>query len=420
VSVASWIPLQQGTQHREAIMRESFSGSMLGVAIAGAAVGLAISVAPTSAQAPTASEQAAAAKTPWGDPDLQGIWTDETDTPLQRSPKYADQEFFTEAQRADLDRQRSNMQGRERRSERGSIADVAGAYNDVFTPKKRTGLRTSRIVDPPNGRLPAQMPEAQKGVAAERAFRVGLLQSTETCKNKEAPCAGGRYDPTPSSGYDAPPPRYNTATINRYDGPEDASLAVRCLMGGLPEIGTLGAIADRISFRRIVQTPGGITMFYDVGQGQGWQRNIVMDGSPHVPASIRQWYGDSRGHWEGNTLVIDVTNFSPKTDFQGSRENLHLVERWTRTGPNSLEYAVTVEDPTVWARPWTAKQEFIKQSDQENRFYTEPRCIEGNFGLPGLLHGHRAQEQAFAEGRGPDPRTITSASANESEADPLQ
>jgi hypothetical protein len=406
--------------HREAIMREKFSGSMIGVAIAGAAIGLAASVSSTSAQAPTASEQAAAPKTPWGDPDLQGIWTDETDTPLQRSPKYANQEFFTEAQRAELDRQRSNMQGRERRADRGTIADVAGAYNDVFTPKKRTGLRTSRVVDPPNGRLPAPTPEAQKGAAGERAFRVGLLQATETCKNKETPCAGGKYDPNPSAQYDEPPPRYNTATINRYDGPEDASLAVRCLMGGLPEIGTLGAIADRISFRRIVQTPGGITMFYDVGQGQGWQRNIVMDGSPHVPASIRQWYGDSRGRWEGNTLVIDVTNFSPKTDFQGSRENLHLVERWTPTGPNSLKYAVTVEDPTVWARPWTAKQEFIRQSDKDNRFYTEPRCIEGNFGLPGLLHGHRAQEQAFAAGRGPDPRTVTSVSANEAEADPLQ
>jgi hypothetical protein len=399
-------------------MREGFS--MIGVAVAGLAIGVAAFVSPSSAQTPAASPQAAAPKTPWGDPDLQGIWTDETDTPLQRSPKYANQEFFTDAERADLDRQRANMQGRERRAERGSIADVAGAYNDAFTPKKRTGLRTSRIVDPPNGRLPPQTPDAQKGGAAERAFRVGLLQATETCKNKETPCAGGKYDATPSPQYSAPPPRYNTATINRYDGPEDASLAVRCLMGGLPEVGTLGAIADRISFRRIVQTPGGIAMFYDVGQGQGWQRNIVMDGSRHVPASIRQWYGDSRGHWEGNTLVIDVTNFSPKTDFQGSRENLHIVERWTRTGPNSLEYAVTVEDPTVWARPWTAKQEFIKQSEAENRIYSEPRCIEGNYGLPGLLHGHRMQERAFAEGRGPDPRTITSVSANEAEADPLQ
>jgi len=90
-----------------------------------------------------------------------------------------------------------------------------------------------------------------------------------------------------------------------------------------------------------------------------------MNGSPHLPTNLRQWYGDSRAHWDSNTLVIDVTNFSPKTDFRGSRENLHLVERWTRTGPRSLEYVVTIEDPTVWTRPWTVKQEFTKQSEQE-------------------------------------------------------
>ena len=406
-------------------MRERFSGSMISVAIAGAAVSVVISVSitPASAQAPVAPAAAPAPMltTPWGEPDLQGIWTDETDTPLQRSPKYAHQEFFTEAQRAELDRQRSAMMGRERRAERGTTADVAGAYNDVFTPKKRTGARTSRIVDPPNGRLPPLTPEAQKSAAAEREFRLALLQATETCKNNELPCRGGKYDPTPSPRFVDPAPRYNTATINRYDGPEDASLAVRCLMvGGLPELGPLGAVGDRISFRRIVQTPGGISIFYDVGQGQGWQRNIVMDGSPHLPASIRQWYGDSRGRWEGNTLVIDVTNFTPKTDFQGSRENLHVVERWTRIGPTTLEYAVTVEDPTVWARPWTAKQEFVLQNNEENRIYSEPRCIEGNYGLPGLLHGHRVQDLAFANGRGVDPRTITTIAVNEGEADPLQ
>jgi hypothetical protein len=188
--------------------------------------------------------------------------------------------------------------------------------------------------------------------------------------------------------------------MNRHHGPEDGSLPDRCLTLGLPEFG-----AATGSFRRIVQTPGGISIFYDVGQGQGWQRNIVMNGSPHLPASIRQWYGDSRGHWEGNTLVVDVTNFSPKTDYQGSRENLHLVERWTRTGPISLEYAVTIEDPTVWTRPWTVKQEFTRQSDQENRLYYEPRCIEGNYGLPGLMRGARMVEAAFAEGRGPHPAT---------------
>jgi len=403
----------------EAIMRERFA--MLTGAIA-AAAGVVVSVAipPTAAQMAAPALTTSTPTTPWGEPDLQGIWTDETDTPLQRSPKFVDQDFFTETQRAELDRQRSAMKGRDQRAERGTLADVAGAYNDVFTPKKRTGLRTSRIVDPPNGRLPQLTPEAAKMAAAERAFRLALLQATETCKIKDAPCRGGVYDPAPSPRFSDPPPRYNTATINRYDGPEDASLPVRCLMGGLPEFGTLGAIADRISFRRIVQTPGGISMFYDVGQGQGWQRNIIMDGRPHLPAAIRQWFGDSRGRWEGNTLVIDVTNFSPKTDFQGSREDLHVVERWTRTAPATLDYTVTVDDPTVWVRPWTAKQEFILQSNEENRIYPEPRCIEGNYGLPGLLHGHRVQELAFAQGRGVDPRTISSIAGDEREPDPLQ
>ena len=147
-------------------------------------------------------------------------------------------------------------------------------------------------------------------------------------------------------------------------------------------------------------------MFYNSAQGDGWQRNIVMNGSPHLPANIRQWYGDSRGHWEGDTLVIDVTNFTPKTDFEGSRENLHLVERWKRTGPKTLEYEVTLEDPTVWTQSWTVKQEFAKQNEQENRIYYEPRCIEGNYALPSMLLAARQADLAFAQGKGPDPATI--------------
>jgi hypothetical protein len=391
-------------------MRDVFSGSMATVATAIAAVGvISLSVLRTQAQGPAASGTAPAASltaltpaliTPWGEPDLQGIWTDETTTPLQRPARYANQEFFTEAERAELDRMRSEVLGRERRAERGTERDVSGSYNNVFVSFKRTGARTSLIVDPPNGRIPPLTPEAQKLAAAERAFRLALLQSTETCKNKEAACSGGTYDPTRSPRFAELPQRYNTTRMNRNDGPEDSSLGERCLTGGLPEFG-----GPTGSFRRIVQTPGGISIFYDVGQGQGWQRNIVMNQSPHLPADIRQWYGDSRGHWEGNTLVIDVTNFSPKTDFQGSRDNLHLVERWTRTGPSTLAYEVTVEDPTVWSRPWTVKEEFTRQSDQNNRLYTEPRCIEGNYGLPGIIHGRRMEERAFAEGRGPDPAT---------------
>jgi hypothetical protein len=330
---------------------------------------------------------------------LQGIWTDETDTPLQRPAKYASQEFFTPEQRAELDKERSQLLGRDKRVERGTELDVAGAYSAVFMSMKRTGARTSLIVDPANGRIPRLTPEAQKTAAQDREFRLALLQSTETCKNKSVACRGGAYDPKPSARRAETPARYNTARMNRHDSPEDGALADRCLTGGLPEFGT----AYGGSFRRIVQTPGGVTIFYDVGQGQGWQRNIVMNGSPHLPASIRQWYGDSRGHWEGNTLVVDVTNFSAKTDFQGSRENLHLVERWTRMSPTVLEYQVTIEDPSVWTKPWTVKQEFAKENDEANRVYYEPRCVEGNYGMPGLMKAARVEDEAFAKGKGPNP-----------------
>ena len=398
-------------------MLDRFSGSTITVAIAATAVGavISVSITGTSAQAPAASvTPPPVLKTSWGEPDLQGIWTDEFDMPLQRSPKYANQEFFTEAQRAELDKVRSEVLGRF-----ATERDINGAYNAAtFFSTKRTGARTSKIADPPNGRIPPLTPEAQKTAAAEREFRLALVQSTDTCKKMLPGCAGGKYEPTASPRRAEAPPRYNTGRLNRDDGPEDSSLAVRCLTLGLPEFG--GATG---SFRRIVQTPGGIAMFYDVGQGQGWQRNIVMDGSPHLPATIRQWFGDSRGHWEGNTLVIDVTNFSPKTDYQGSRENLRLVERWTRTGPRTLAYEVTIEDPTVWTRPWTVKQEFSRQSDQENRLYPEPRCHEGNYGLPGLLKGRRVEDLAFAEGRGPDPASRDGTGAlidAEVPQDPLQ
>jgi hypothetical protein len=387
-------------------------------ALAAGAAMLVAALAQTLPISPGASVASPALKTPWGEPDLQGIWTDEFDTPLQRPAQYADQEFFTEAQREELDKQRTEVLNRR------AVGTPNDAYNfAVFLTTKRTGARTSKIIDPPSGRIPPLTPEAQEASAADREFRLALLQATNTCKNQLPACAGGKYDPTPTPRRAEPPPRYNAVNfgrINRHDGPEDGSLADRCLTGGLPEFGS----AFGGSFRRIVQTPGGISMFYDVGQGEGWQRNIIM-GPPHLPSNIRQWYGDSRGHWEGDTLVVDVTNFSPKTDFQGSRENLHLIERWTRTGPTTLEYVVTLEDPTVWTRSWTVREEFTRQSDQENRIYYEPRCIEGNYGLPGFLHGRRMQERAFAEGRGPDPATMDHIGALVSTAaqappDPLQ
>jgi hypothetical protein len=381
----------------------------IGVAtvIAGVTVLLKISPVAVAGQTQTASAPSAAAKTgaalstPWGEPDLQGVWTYESDTPLQRPAKFANKEFFTDEDRASLDKERGALLSRDKRVERGTELDVAGAYNAVFLSFKPTGRRTSLVVDPPNGRIPPTIPEYQKIAAADREFRMALLQSTETCKNKSVACTGGKYDPTPSPRRLELPPRYNTARMNRHDSPEDGSLSDRCLSVGMPEFGT----AFGGSFRRIVQTPGGISMYHDVGQGQGFQRNIVMNGSPHLPASVRQWWGDSRGRWEGNTLVVDVTNFSAKSDFQGARENLHLIERWTRIGPSTLEYMVTIDDPTVWTRPWTVRQDMTKQDDQANRIYYEPRCFEGNYGFPALMLGARLEDLAFAEGRGPDPAT---------------
>src|SRR5712691_4226524 len=206
-------------------MGNRISGLIVTATVAAAAsAAISVSVTRTSAQAPAVS--GAALKTPplktaWGEPDLQGIWTDEFDTPLQRPAKYADQEFFTEAQRAELDRVRSEILGRF-----ATEREINGAYNAAtFFSTKRTGPRTSKIVDPPNGRIPPLTAEAQKAAAADRDFRLALLQSTDTCKKMLPGCAGGKYDPTPSPRRAEAPPRYNTANINRYDGPEDSASA---------------------------------------------------------------------------------------------------------------------------------------------------------------------------------------------------
>jgi hypothetical protein len=366
---------------------------------------------------PTARADATGAKSsglklPWGEPDLQGIWTDEYQIPLQRPAKYAGKEFFTDEERAALDAQRAKIELRPRQ-ERGTERDVAGAYNQVFMSIKRTGRRTSLIVDPPDGRTPPLTPDIQKQIATEREYRLALLQATSTCKNQEAGCRGGKYGP-PSPKRAEVPPRYSTANINRVDNPEDRSMSERCMAAVLPDFG---------GFRRIVQSPGSVSIFYDVGQGQGWQRIVPVDGSPHLPGQVRQRFGDSRGRWEGDTLVVDVTNFSPKSDFMGSRENRHLTERWRRIGPDTLEYTVTIEDPATWTKPWTVKQEYSKQNDQANRIYYEPRCHDGNFGLPTLLAGGRAAEKAFAAGRGPDPATLDNVKGMEvsdENTDPLQ
>ena len=338
-------------------------------------------------------------KTAGGHLSLEGIWLDEFDTPLERPAKYSTREFFTDDERAAQDADRSGNTGRDVRAEVGSRQDVAGAYNAVYTSIKPTGRRTSLVVDPPNGRIPALTAGAQELNGRDREFRLALLQNTDTCKNKMTACGGWQYGP-PSPRRAEIPPFYNTQRMNRHDGPEDQSMADRCMSGSEP---------DFTGFRRIVQGPDSIAIGVDTGQGQGFQRVVYLSGN-HPPTNIRLRHGDSRGHFEGNSLVVETTNYSPKFPIRGAAANLTLVERFTRLTANTLEYSVTLTDPTVWTAPWTVKQELTLQPDVENRIYYEPRCHEGNYGLPALLIGARVDEKAFVDGRGPDPASQDTAS----------
>jgi hypothetical protein len=394
--------------------------------IIGAAITLivvSLAMATLNGQAPTPAQQGPATKTSWGEPDLQGIWGIEYQIPLQRPAKYKDKAFFTDAEVAQLDDERVAKPFLQKRAEKGTEKDVAGAYDSrVFTTQRHTGRRTSLIIDPPDGRLPPTTPAVQATNKELRELALAHLEATQACKEQYRGCEGGKYTGVASPRMREPYKYYpGTVRLNRADGPEDHGLGMRCLSAILPDFGG-GGFGGGIW--QIVQAPGAVSIYYDTGQGQGWHRTIHLDGSPHLPASVRLWWGDSRAHWEGNTLVVDVTNFSGKTNFLGSTDNLHLVERWTRTGPASIEYKVTVEDPTTWTKPWTAVQDLNKQSDQLNRVYKEPRCVEGNYSIFAWLAGARAKEQAFAEGRGPDPATInyatsTTAALDDEELDEL-
>lgn len=370
-----------------------------GVAVSAAGLAVlvgVISFPSASAQSGDGGSATAVPRTPWGAPDLEGIWTVETMVPMER-PAGATKDFYTDEEVAKLDAQRSGKSvfGNHVREKHGSEADVAGAYGSEFTSQRRTGRRTGMVIDPPDGKVPPFAQEALDRQAKDREYRTALIQNTRACKDGLPGCT---YGP-PSPRRLEPPPMYPVSAINRADGPEDRGLGERCMSGGLPDFrGGFTGI-----HRRIVQSRDQLSVFYDTGQGQGFVRTIPITDRPHLPSTVRQWWGDARAKWEGDTLVIDVTNFSPKTEFQGSRENLHLVERWRRTGPKTMEIVVKMEDPTTWTKSWTAIQEFDLQNLQENKIYSEPRCHEGNYGMPSMMAGARAIDQAYAKGKGPHP-----------------
>jgi hypothetical protein len=334
-------------------------------------------------------------RTPWGDPDLQGIWNNPYVTPLERPKQFGTREFLTEDEIAAEERrlaEQAKGPGRDSRTETGTEKDVARAYNEHWfgDPSLLRGTRTSLIVAPPDGRIPPLTAAAQERISMKREYLAALLQGT----------SGGRAGSISPRRLE-PSPDYNLDRMNRSDGPEDRSGPERCFGTNLPVLlqsGSFGGVA------RIVQSRGAVSIYYDIGQGQGFSRVIPVTDRPHLPNHIRQRYGDARGHWEGDTLVVDVTNFNQRNEFQGSRENLHLIERYRRVDANTLSFQVTIEDPTTWTRPWTAIQELKKNNDQKNQVY-EGGCHEGNYGLIGMLVNTRAAEKAFAEGRGPDPAT---------------
>jgi hypothetical protein len=287
-------------------------------------------------------------RTPDGQPDLQGIWSNVTITPLERPAELAGREFLTEQEQADHEKRALEPRARE---SAGTSAhyDFAQFGLDPNQAKHAPNRRTSLIVDPPDGRVPPLTPEARKR-AAERA----------EARKQSGP----------------------------FDGPESRSLSERCiLMGGegppmLPEAYN--------SNLQIQQGPGYVAILqeeiHDV-------RIIPLDGRPHVGPNIRQLMGDSRGRWEGNTLVVDTTNFTDRTNFRGSGERLHVVERFTRTDEDTILYEFTVEDPTTWTRPWKAELPMVKTQGPIFEF----ACHEGNYGLANNLSGARAQEKAAEE-----------------------
>jgi hypothetical protein len=282
-------------------------------------------------------------RTPWGDPDLQGSWSNATTTPLERPAKYAGREFLSPQDRAEQDKETAI--GRDKRGAPGSDDDVNGAYNAAWWERGWSDGRTSLIYDPPDGRKPPLTPEAQ-----ERR--------------------GERNE--------------SVRTDGPYNGPEDLDLYTRCIIRApLPRVPS-----GYDNNYEIVQTPGSVAI---VQEQIHETRIIPLGGRPHLDSSVRQWLGDSRGHWEGNTLVVETTNFNEHRGFEGATENMQLVERWTRMADDRIDYRFTVTDPATWTKPWSAAIAWIPGGT-----LFEYACHEDNFGLYDILAGARADERKVA------------------------
>jgi hypothetical protein len=307
-----------------------------------------------AADATAGSKKFTAPRTPWGEPDLQGVYSNRTITPFERPANVGGREFFTADEVAALEKRAQEQSGDEGRS-KGTRGDVERAYNDFWWDRgtKVTSPRTSLVIDPPDGRVPALTEEAKKR-AADEAKRPAFRGAG----------ASGRGTDTWL----------------------DRSTFERCITRGMP--GAMSPTAYNNNYR-ITQSPGYVAIQIEM---LGGTRVIPTDGRPHVSKGIRNWMGDSVGRWEGDTLVVDTTNFTDKVLYRGAAENLHLIERFTRVGPGEIDYRVTIEDPTTFTRPWTVAIPYVNTG--EDMF--EYACHEGNYGMEGILSGAREEERAAA------------------------
>lgn len=304
-------------------------------------------------------------RTPDGHPDFNGIWTNVTITPFERPQNLAGKEFFTEPEATAYEKLTVDQRNRDRRAP-GTERDVANAYNDFWwdsgTKVVKT-RRTSIVIDPPDGRVPALTPGRQKELEAK----------AEAVKKR---CEQPGCEPE------------NSGRLGPADGPEDRPLMERCL-----SFGTAGPPMFPSAYNNNYQFVQGPTFLAIDAEMAHDVRHIPTDGSAHLPSHIRQWMGDSRGHWEGDTLVVDTTNFTDLTAFRGSDRNLHLTERLTLSDPDTILYRFTVDDPTAFTRPWTGEIPMVRAKGP----LFEYACHEGNTGLRGILSSARSDERQAAE-----------------------
>jgi hypothetical protein len=287
--------------------------------------------------------------TPWGDPDLQGNFTNKDETaPFERPEGLGTREFLTDEEFAERDR-RAQEQHAQRQNPIPNAESTSINPGGEWLEFRGASRRTSLIVDPPDGRLPPQTDAAKQRAAARE---------------------------------DAPRRR---GPVDSY---EDRSLYDRCISRGLP--GSMMPVIYGNSYR-IVQAPGLVAISYEMIHET---RLIPVDSVPRVGAAARSYMGEARGRWEGSTLVVETTNFDPKMSFRGSNaETMRLVERFTPIGPDTIEWRVTVEDPMTWASPFTFAMD-LTRDDREAMI--EYACHEGNRAMANILSGHRADERAAA------------------------